>query len=118
MRLIAFTEDMKKCESEILKLLAKYNFTNSEGKVVLNEVVECLDDNSVILVSNKEKWGRSLEFENSKKLKLLVCMDTEFTDCIVEKIKNPFSDEHTFVKVIEKGRTYYLNLDYVIFYEL
>lgn len=104
---------MEKCGLEILKLLAKYNFTNSEGKVV-----ECLDDNRVSLVSNKEKWGRSLEFENSKKLKLLVCMDTEFTDCIVEKIKNPFSDEHTFVKVIEKGRTYYLNLDYVIFYEL
>ena len=113
MRPIAFTEDMKKCGLEILKLLVKYNFTNSEGKVV-----ECLDDNRVILISNKEKWGRSLEFENSKKLKLLVCMDTEFTDCIVEKIKNPFSDEHTFVKVIEKGRTYYLNLDYVIFYEL
>lgn len=46
---------MKKCGLEILKLLAKYNFTNSEGKVVLNEVVECLDDNRVILVSNKEK---------------------------------------------------------------
>ena len=85
MRSIAFMEDMKKCGLEILKLLAKYNFTNSEGKVV-----ECLDDNRVILVSNKEKWGRSLEFENSKKLKLLVCMDTEFTDCIVEKIKTHF----------------------------
>ena len=50
MRSIAFMEDMKKCGLEILKLLAKYNFTNSEGKVV-----ECLDDNRVILVSNKEK---------------------------------------------------------------
>ena len=45
-------------------------------------------------------------------------MDIEFTDCIVEKIENPFSDEHTFIKVTEKGKTYYLNLDYVIFYEI
>lgn len=58
MRLIAFTEDMKKCESEILKLLAKYNFTNSEGKVVLNEVVEELDDNSVIMCEQQREFKK------------------------------------------------------------
>lgn len=59
-----------------------------------------------------------LDLKNSKKFKSIVCMDIEFTDCIVEKIKNPFSDEHIFIKVTEKGKTYYLNLDYVIFYEI
>lgn len=84
--------------------------TNNDCEVARGFVIRLLPSN--------RPGGVILDLKNSKKFKSIVCMDIEFTDCIVEKIKNPFSDEHTFIKVTEKGKTYYLNLDYVIFYEI
>lgn len=52
--------------------------------------------------------------------KTVETMDVTFKNCVVEKIdtkKLPFPD-NSFVRITEKGVTYLVNTDYIIFCEI
>ncbi len=53
---------------------------------------------------------------NKRMVKMLITVDDTFTDCVIEPV---VSDEWTFLdnkflKVKEKGHTYFVNVDYVM----
>lgn len=52
--------------------------------------------------------------------KSVVTMDVTFTNCLVEQFedkKSPFPN-NSFVRITEKGVTYLVNTDYIIFCEI
>lgn len=54
--------------------------------------------------------------KNKRVAKLLITVDDTFRNCLIEPVTEnewPYSD-HTFLKVKEKGRTYLVNVDYVM----
>lgn len=68
----------------------------------------------------KQELSQGSEVEKNMMYKAVVTIDATFTNCLVEQIENkktPFPD-NSFVRITEKGVTYLVNTDYIIFCEI